>query len=244
MMKARFLLLSIGLVFLAVGCKRDDNLVTAVYQRDDATFNARDIFPEEIQLTNSLWLDNRDSDGAILLKTDLPYSVVSYSLYPGKRTVKPSSAVSASMEIISSGSSSIAFHLEFPRTIEWELPEEILDIQAIRLTSSYLDCLLTLSPDFPYTEAQLEQLTVTFPAWVRQTSDKQFDWDGSNPSRTVFPEAEIAIGDHFDGLYTLGEGEGIQEPGHRLVLDATISVDGILSVDEKNWKGSQEASSP
>ena len=240
MMKARFLLLSIGLVFLAVGCKRDDNLVTVVYQRDNVTFDTRAIFPEDIHLINSLRLENRDSDGALMLTTDLPYSVVSYSLYPGKRSVKPSSAVSASMEIIPSGSSDIAFHLEFPRTIEWELPEEILDIQAIRLTSSYLDCLLALSPDFPYTEAQLEQVTVTFPAWVRQTSDKQFEWE----SRTVFPEAEIAIGDHFDGLYTLGEGEGIQEPGHRLVLDATISIDGILSVDEKNWKGSQAASSP
>ena len=244
MMKARFLLLSIGLVFLAVSCKRDDNLVTVVYQRDDATFDARDIFPEEIQLTNSIWLDNRDSDGAILLKTDLPYSVVSYSLYPGKRSVKPSSAVSASMEIIPSGSSSIAFHLEFPRTIEWDLPEEILDIQAIRLISGILNCSLALGPDFPYKEAQLEQVSVTFPAWVRQTSGKQFDWNESGQSGMVFPEAEVLMWDDFDGLYTLGEGEGIQEPGHRLVLDATISIDGILSVDEKNWKGSQDASSP
>ena len=243
-MKARFLLLSIGLVFLAVSCKRDDNLVTVVYQRDDATFDARDIFPEEIQLTNSIWLDNRDSDGAILLKTDLPYSVVSYSLYPGKRSVKPSSAVSASMEIIPSGSSSIAFHLEFPRTIEWDLPEEILDIQAIRLISGILNCSLALGPDFPYKEAQLEQVSVTFPAWVRQTSGKQFDWNESGQSGMVFPEAEVLMWDDFDGLYTLGEGEGIQEPGHRLVLDATISVDGILTVDEKNRKDPQEASTP
>ena len=227
MMKARFLLLSIGLVFLAVSCKRDDNLVTVVYQRDDATFDARDIFPEEIQLTNSIWLDNRDSDGAILLKTDLPYSVVSYSLYPGKRSVKPSSAVSASMEIIPSGSSSIAFHLEFPRTIEWDLPEEILDIQAIRLISGILNCSLALGPDFPYKEAQLEQVSVTFPAWVRQTSGKQFDWNESGQSGMVFPEAEVLMWDDFDGLYTLGEGEGIQEPGHRLVLDATISIDSF-----------------
>ena len=243
-MKAYHSILIIGLAFLAVSCKRDNNLETVVYQRDGATFDTRAIFPEDLHLTNSLRLENRDSDGAILLTTDLPYSVTSFSLYPGNRSVKPSSAVSASMEIISSGSSSIAFHLEFPRTIEWDLPEEILDIQTMQLTNGCLDCTLALGPDFPYTEAQLEQLTVTLPAWVRQTSANQFDWNESNQSGTVFPEAEVLFWQHFDGLYTLGEGEGLQEPGHRLVLDATISVDGILSVDEKNWKGSREPSSP
>lgn len=251
MMKARFLLLSMALVCLAVGCNRKDQFETIVLKRDGVSVGADIVFPRSASIMNSLVLDHRASDGALLLEAEVPSSVVSYSLYPGDLSVIPSSDVSASMVVGKpSGTTGIAFHLEFPRSIEWELPEEILDIQAIRLINGSLVCSLALGADFPYTEARLEQATVTLPAWVRQTSPtyldgKQIDlteWVSS--SGLLYPEAGVQFWDHFEGIYTLEGGEGIQEPGHRLVLDATISIDGVLSVDEKNRKTPQDGATP
>ena len=251
-MKTRISILIIGLVSFVVSCNRNDRLESYVVRPDDDAVDAGSFFPESgnIDITHSLMLESRN-DGTLLLTCDIPSSTISspYQLYPGDAVVKPSSVVYSSTETVSSGTTRVAFHLEFPRTIEWALPEEIKSVQSIRLMNGSLVSSIALDPDFPYSEANFEQATVSMPAWVRQTTQSymngnQLDLNEWEPSGLLYPEAETLFWDHFDGIYTLGEGEGIQEPGHRLVLDATISVDGILTVDEKNRKDPKEASTP
>ena len=247
MMKARFLLLSMGLVFFAVCCNRNDHFEKTVMKRDDVTRDAETLFPTNGQIANCLMSEYGSSNEPLLLRAELPSSSVSYSLYPGERSVVPASNVSGSMGNIPAGATRIAFHVELPRTIEWALPEEVLEVQAIRLMVGALFGGIALGEDFPYTEAYLEQATVTMPGWFRQTAyseEKTIDLVDRNGYRIIEPGVEIFFAELFDGTYTLKEGEGVHEPGHRLVVDSTISIDGILSVDEKNRKNPQDGSSP
>jgi hypothetical protein len=128
--------------------------------------------------------------------------------------------------------------MDFPLTVGKDFPEEILDVQSILLGGG-ITFSFTLDPDFPYQEARIEQATLTLPSWVREefpfyTNGRQMDW----PFPNIIHPGEV---NSFTLWYPYNdyvpkEGEGIQEPGHRMVLDATVSIDGILSVDKKKRK--------
>ena len=166
-MKTRISILIIGLVSFVVSCNRNDRMESYVVRPDDDAVDAGSFFPESgnIDITHSLMLESRN-DGTLLLTCDIPSSTISspYQLYPGDAVVKPSSVVYSSTETVSSGTTRVAFHLEFPRTIEWALPEEIKSVQSIRLMNGSLVSSFALDPDFPYSEANFEQATVSMPA--------------------------------------------------------------------------------
>ena len=246
MMKARLFPLATGFACLILGCNpKDEPKEPVVLNPAGATIEAESAFHQAGYITDALALTPREPDGMLMFSFGTDPSYVSYK-YPSKGFDNPTPHLSATTETVPAGTTRTAFHLEFPMTVEQALPEGILDVQSFRMSGN-VTFSFTLSPSFPYTEAYVQQATITLPAWVRDVAypmymdGRQMEWPFP---KTIHPGEVNMYSVYCSDAYDLEEGDGLCEPGHRLVLDATISIDGILCVDENNRKDPQEASSP
>ena len=245
-MKARFSLLIIGLVSTVISCTwKEDRNKPVIFTPLSTIAEAGDLFYQSRFISNALGLEPRDSDGKLMFTFETASSSVSYK-FSAEDLDCPDNNLFATTETVPGGTSKTRFHMDFPLTVGKDFPEEILDVQSILLGGG-ITFSFTLDPDFPYQEARIEQATLTLPSWVREefpfyTNGRQMDW----PFPNIIHPGEV---NSFTLWYPYNdyvpkEGEGIQEPGHRMVLDATVSIDGILSVDKKKRKDPQTASDP
>ena len=242
-MKAHYSILIIGLAFLASGCNhKEEPKKPTVMTPAGTTFEAKSIFHQNRYYTDALGLSPREPDGVLAFTFETDPSFVHYK-YPAQGLDNPTPNLHATTG--TSGSSSIDFHLEFPMTVGQSLPDVILDIQTI-VMSGGVQFNLTLDPDFPFTEAYVEQAVITLPSWIEEENlpvlnNHRMDWPFS---KTIRPGEVNTYSFYCSNSYAPETGDGIRETDHYLVLDATISIDGILSVDKKKRKDPQTASDP
>ena len=243
--KVRFLLLAAGLAFLLPGCNRkNEPAAPVVLKMQNFSIDAQSVFHQSRYITDALALDPRDPDGMLMLSFSTDPSYVQYK-YPALGLDNPAPNRDATTETVPAGTDRVAFHLEFPMTVGHTLPAAILDVQSVVMSGEVL-LDLTLSPDFPFSEADVEEATITLPSWLQEEypivlEGHRMEWPFS---RTIYPGQVNRYSFYCSNVYPLGADDGILEPEHRLVMDATISIDGILSVNEKNRKDPGEASSP
>ena len=237
-------------VFLVLGiaCDREnpdpvpsDPAVTLT--RPDQTYQAKDLFYQSQYITDALALEPRSSDGMLMFSFSTSYSNTSFRYAP-PILENPAPNTLSTTETVPSGTTSTAFHMEFPMTVGPSLPKEILDVQTVTLYGG-LGLSFTLDPSFPFTKAQVTEATITFPSWVKELypmyiNDRKAAW---HFQETVYPGQVNSWFIDCLNVYTLEDGEGIREPGHRLALDGTIVLDGILTVDENDRKHPEESSS-
>lgn len=243
-MKAKYTLLIGGLVLLA-GCKQKDEPAPTPMAVHDCYFSAKDAFHQYRLITGALGLEPRDPDGELAFSFETDPSYVSIN-YPAPMLECPAPTLYATTDPVPAGSTRIPFHLEFPMTVGQTLPDEILEVASVTVGGSF-DFSLTLDPDFPFSKAVVEEAVFTLPAWVEENvpvfvTGHQMQWP--YPPETIRPGQVNTFSVWCSNIYDLKEGDGIHEPGHRLDLDATITLDGILSVDENDRKNPQEAASP
>ena len=245
-MKANIQFLAIGLVFLVSGCSgKEEPQAPAVQKEFSRSFRAEHLFHQSQYITDALALAPRDPDGVLTFSFGTEPSFVSIN-YPALELECPTPALSASTEPVPAGMSRIPFHLEFPMTVGQTLPEEILSVESIVLGGSF-DFSLTLDPDFPFSKAVVEEAVFTLPSWVGELTpvyviDHRMEWPYL--PETIRPGQVNTFSVWCSNVYTLEEGEGLREPGHRLDLNGTITIDGILSVDENDRRNPQDTSSP
>ena len=245
MNKARFLPLAAGLAFLLPGCNpKDDSPKSVLIPSQGFSVEAQSAFHQSRYYTDALALDPREPDGMLMVSFSTDPSYVQYK-YPALGLDNPTPYLSARTETAPAETDRIGFHLEFPMTVGQTLPAEIRDVQSVVMSGEVL-LDLTLSPDFPFTEADVEEATITLPSWLQEEypivlEGHRMAWPFS---KTIHPGQVNRYAFYCSNVYPLGAGDGILEPEHRLFLDATISIDGILSVNEKNRKDRGEASSP
>ena len=243
-MKTRYTLLIMGLTLVA-GCNPKEEHAPTPMTVYDSYFSAQHAFHQYRLITDALGLEPRDPDGVLAFTFGTDPSYVSIN-YPAPMLECPTPALYATTDPVPAGEYRIPFHLEFPMTVGQTLPEEILEVESVTLGGSF-DFSLTLDPDFPFSKAVVEEAVFTLPAWVEENVpvfviDHRMQWP--YPPETIRPGQVNTFSVWCSNVYALKEGEGIHEPGHRLDLDGTISIDGILSVDENDRRNPQEASSP
>lgn len=243
-MKANITFLFLGLA-LVVGCNPKEEPAPTPMVVHDCYFSAKDAFHQYRLITGALGLEPRDPDGVLAFSFETDLSFVSFN-YPAPTLECPTPTLHATTDPVPAGASRIPFHLEFPMTVGQTLPEEFLDVESVVIGGSY-DFSLTLDPDFPFSKAVVEEAVFTLPAWVEENVpvfviDHRMEWP--YPPETIRPGQVNTFSVWCSNVYALKEGEGIHEPGHRLDLDGTIIIDGILSVDENDRTNPQEASSP
>ena len=242
-MKAYYSILIIGLALLASGCNhKEEPKKPTVMTPVGATFEAKNIFHQNRFYTDALGLSPREPDGVLAFTFETDPSFVHYN-YPAQGLDNPTPNLHATTG--TSGSSSIDFHLEFPMTVGQSLPDVILDIQTI-VMSGGVQFNLTLDPDFPFTEAYVEQAVITLPSWIEEENlpvlnNHRMDWPFS---KTIRPGEVNTYSFYCSNSYAPETGDGIREADHYLFLDATISIDGTLSVDESKRKNPKGASAP
>ena len=242
-MKAHYSILIIGIALLASGCNRkEEPKKPTVVTPAGTTFEAKDVFHQNRYYTDALGLSPREPDGVLEFTFNTDPSAVHYK-YPAQGFENPTPNLHATTG--TSGSDHIDFHLEFPMTVGQSLPDVILDIQTI-VMSGGVQFNLTLDPDFPFTEAYVEQAVITLPSWIEEEyspvlDNHRMDWPFS---KTIRPGEVNSYSFYCSNSYAPETGDGIRETDHYLVLDATISIDGTLSVDENKRKNPKEASTP
>ena len=246
MKNARSLILTVSLVILASGCSRTDPIPDPLppepvtMHPDDRSFQAEKLFYQSKYISDALALEP-DGAGILSFSFATPYTSVSYK-YPSLGLDNPTPYLYATSETVPAGTDRISFHLEFPMTAEQTMPDEILDVLSVSM-SGQVAFTFTLDPDFPFTKATVEQATITLPAWVQEMypmriENHKMQWPFY---KTIHPgEVNVQV-IYCDIAYDLQEDEGIREPGHRLVLDSTISIDGTLSVDESDRRFPEES---
>ena len=245
MTPTRFSLLAIGFASLLLGCNpKDEPQEPVVLTLDGTTIDAETAFYQPSLITNALGLEPRNPDGMLMLSFGTDPSYIQYE-YPSKGLDNPTPYLSAATGTVPAGTASTDFHLEFPMTVGQALPEAVLDVQSARISGA-VTFSLTLDPDFPYTEARIDHAVITLPSWVQEEyasnlDGQRLEWPFSE---TIHPGEVNEFTIYCSVHYTPEEGEGLREPGHRLVLDASMTLDGTLSVDESRRKNPKEAPAP
>ena len=239
-MKAYTPLLTIGLVFLVLGCNRKEEPQPFHQTVNDCSFHAEDVFHQSRYITDALGLDP-GPDGMLTFTFGTDLSFVSFQ-YPSKGLDTPTPNLSATTEPVPASTERIAFHLEFPVTVGQTLPYEIEDVESVALNGP-VQFTLTLDPNFPYTKAVVEQATITLPDWVEEwypmnVFDHRMEWPYL--PETIRPGQVNSFDIYCSTNHVLQEGESYRK--QRLDLDGTVSVDGVLSVDKKDLKMPQHAS--
>ena len=242
-----------GLLLLGIACGREEPVPpdppapaepVATLTRPNETYQAKDLFYQTSFVSNSLALEPRSSDGMLMFSFSTSYSNTSFR-HPAPILKNAVSSLAVSTGTVPAGTDRTAFHMELPMSIGASLPEEILDVESVTLSGVHI-LAFTLDPDFPFTKARIQEATITLPAWVEETYpfyivDHKAPW---RFGETVYP-GQVNTWDIYSTVeHTLEAGEGIQGPDHRLVLDGTVIVDGILVVDENDRKNRDEAGSP
>ena len=239
-----------GLLLLGIACGQEEPVPpvpdepAVTLKRQDQTYQAKDLFYQTSSYTDALALEPRSSDGMLMFSFSTSTSSTSFR-HPAPALKNAVSSLAVSTGTVPEGTNRTAFHMELPMSIGASLPEEILDVESVTLSGVHI-LAFTLDPDFPFTKAHIQEATITLPAWVEETYHLYIT-DHKSPWRfgeTVYP-GQVNTWDIYSTVeHTLEAGEGIQGPDHRLTLDGTIIVDGILAVDENDRKNRDEAGSP
>ena len=248
-MKTFRLILFIAAGILSAACATKDKPLpepereAIAMEAESLTLNAENMFYQSEYVTDALALVPRASDGLLLIQFNTEYASVNcrYS-YPEINVSPKSQAVTAKVE--ADGLYETQFHLEVPMTAEARLPEEFREAESIWM-DGYSTLSISLSPDFPFTKAQIKNAVITFPAWI----DNEYYSPLTNHQKvwrdcTILPGQVTYFHPMSREAYTLQEGEGIQEDSHLLSLDGTVVIDGTICVEEADRKDSAGTASP
>ena len=252
MKKTSILLLVLGTVLLSAcerkGVKTGPDLVRRQDPDVVNTLTAFDMFGQSKSFVGALGLEPEYwHEGDMYFTFDLGSSHVTYD-FPREELVSPKPYASASSETVPAGTTRVPFHMEFPLRVEQAIPKDIQDVESVGIGGQY-EFTITLDPDFPFTKARMEEAVFTLPDWVREEypswmEGNKMDWwylpDEIYPGKVV----TFSVNDSAPEMYKLKAGEGVREPGHILDLDATIVLDGVLSVDEQDRVDPGTASDP
>lgn len=252
MKKTYILLLVLGTVLFSACERKGTKTGPDVVRRQDPdvanSLTAFDMFGQSKSYVGALGVEPGNwGDGTMYFSFDLGSSHVTYD-FPEGRLSCPKPYASASSETVPEGTTRVPFHLEFPLRVEQAIPKEIQDIESVGIGGQY-EFTITLDPDFPFTKARLEEAVFTLPDWVRE--EYPFWLEGNKMAWWYLPDEiypgkveTFSVNCSAPELYKLKAGESVREPGHILDLDATIVLDGVLSVDEQDRVDPGAASAP
>ena len=212
-------------------------------QAGNMEFRAESMFYQGQYVTDALSLTPQGADGRLEFGFSTDYSSVNYR-YPAPevRVSRPNQAVST--EAVPGGQTETSFHFEIPMTLEALLPEVFLEVESLWMDAFFFFS-LTLSPDFPFTQAQFVTATITFPSWADSEhyspiQNHQLTWANS----TVKSAQVLTFQPQCRKVYALQEGEGLRKEDHVLTLDNTVIIDGTIRVNEADRKDPAEKGTP
>ena len=233
----------IGVISMACTPKSMPLPDPVIMDTKDLTLQAESLFYQSQYITNALSLVPRESDGLLVFGFNTGVSSANCR-YPAPevRITSPNQAVST--DIVAGGQYETPFRLEIPMTLEPLLPKAFVEVESVRINGAFF-LSLTLSPDFPFTKAWLENPTITFPSWIdsenyRSLPNHQLRWEGS----TVKPGQVMTWQTRSEKEYVLQEGEGFREEDRQLVMDNTIVFEGTIRVEEADRKNPAEKGFP
>lgn len=217
-----------------------------LYHSDASFYVGNSIFKQSSSIYRALGLEPRSSDGMLCFS----FETESTSIVCRSNKIMleaPESNFTVTTETTSSGTTQIPFHWELPVMVGNPVSSIIQEFSEIYIYGQ-IGFSITLDPDFPFTEAQISNAVITLPDWVKGSynngvsADHQMVWPFN---KTIIPgQVNSHKIDCTNESYRLKENEGIIEPDHQLQLDGKLVVDGILTVDEKNRRHPEDASSP
>ena len=222
--------------------RRQDPDVVCSLSAEEA-LGSSGLFTGGLTLWPGHWEDKR-----MYFEFDLDPAEVTYD-FPEGWLSSPEPYASARSETVPAGTTRVPFHMEFPLRVTQALPKEVLDVESVGISGQY-EFSITLDPDFPFAEAQIEEAVFSLPGWAREEDPfwtdggGKMDWpylpDRIRPGQVV----KFSVGCNSPELYKLKPWEGIREPGHVLNLDATLVLDGVLSVEGQELRDPGAASAP